>query len=149
MSTYRVLLKTPEKVYAGKISIRRRTEEMVRKPTKKRIEEINESYSEIDFITIPTSAGVITLVSLEEMPVMKMTTFLLTPSDQKMPALMDMLQTCATREDWDKISNMTVKEVNRILKRWMDLSSRSSLEAQVREDMDDLDDDEYEDDDDE
>jgi hypothetical protein len=80
------------------------------------------------------------------MPVMKMTQFLLTPGDQKMPMLMELLRTCATEEDWEKVSNMSVKEVNRILKSWMDLSSRSSAEHDV-EDGVELEDDEYEDDD--
>jgi hypothetical protein len=144
---FRELTTSSRKVYAEgrqkkNISIRKRAGNMIRKPTKKQLQEINESFEDIDVVHIETSVGTIALISLEEMPVMRMKDFLLTPGDQKMPVLMDIMELCVSTEDRNKISSMSVKEVNRILKKWMDLSSRPS----AQDILDELADDEYEED---
>ena len=54
---------------------------------------------------------------------MQMRQFMLTPGDKKMVVLMDILQLCLiNNEDWDKISVMPIKEVNRLIKAWMEMS---------------------------
>lgn len=54
---------------------------------------------------------------------MQMRQFMLTPGDKKMVVLMDILQLCLiNNEDWDKISIMPIKEVNRLIKAWMEMS---------------------------
>ena len=91
--------------------------------TKRQEKMIADSYNEIDQVAIETSIGVIRLISLQEMPMMQMRQFMLTPGDKKMVVLMDILQLCLiNNEDWDKISVMPIKEVNRLIKAWMQMS---------------------------
>jgi hypothetical protein len=105
-------------------STRKRIKVAVKKTLTKRQEKmIADSYNEIDQVAIETSIGVIRLISLQEMPMMQMRQFMLTPGDKKMVVLMDILQLCLiNNEDWDKISVMPIKEVNRLIKAWMEMS---------------------------
>lgn len=92
-------------------------------PTKRQEKMITDSFSEIDQVAVETSIGVVRLISLQEMPMMQMREFMLTPGDRKMTVLMDILQLCLINpSDWDKISVMPIKEVNRLIKAWMDMS---------------------------
>jgi hypothetical protein len=106
------------------ISTQKRIKVATRKTLTKRQEKmIADSYNEIDQVAIETSIGVIRLISLQEMPMMQMRQFMLTPGDKKMVVLMDILQLCLiNNEDWDKISVMPIKEVNRLIKAWMEMS---------------------------
>ena len=95
--------------------------------TKRQEKMIVDSYNDIDQVAVETSIGVIRLISLQEMPMMQMRQFMMTPGDKKMVVLMDILQLCLiNHEDWDKISVMPIKEVNRLIKAWMDMSDGKS-----------------------
>ena len=55
-----------------------------------------------------------------------------------MVVLMDILQLCLINpNDWDKISVMPIKEVNRLIKNWMDLSDGNSGVYNEEEDDED------------
>jgi hypothetical protein len=117
------------KGFAGKetlttTSTQKRIKVAIRKTLTKRQEKmIADSYNEIDQVAIETSIGVVRLISLQEMPMMQMRQFMLTPGDKKMVVLMDILQLCLiNNDDWDKISVMPIKEVNRLIKAWMEMS---------------------------
>ncbi len=119
-----------ERVYAGhetkkRTSTPRRIKVVARqtKTTTRQRKAIQEAFEEIDQVEVTTSIGVVKLISLQEMPMLQMRQFMMTPGDKKMVVLMDILQLCLINpNDWDKISVMPIKEVNRLIKSWMDLS---------------------------
>jgi hypothetical protein len=51
--------------------------------TKRQEKMIVDSYNDIDQVAIETSIGVIRLISLQEMPMMQMRQFMMTPGDKK------------------------------------------------------------------
>ena len=109
-----------------------------RTTTTRQKKAIQEAFNEIDQVEIVTSIGVVKLISLQEMPMMQMRQFMMTPGDKKMVVLMDILQLCLINpNDWDKISVMPIKEVNRLIKNWMDLSDGSSVIHGDEEDEED------------
>jgi len=120
-------------------STQKRIKVAIRKTLTKRQEKmIADSYNEIDQVAIETSIGVVRLISLQEMPMMQMRQFMLTPGDKKMVVLMDILQLCLiNNEDWDKISVMPIKEVNRLIKAWMEMSDGKNSIFEEDEDEND------------
>ena len=120
-------------------STRKKIKVAIRKTLTKRQEKmIVDSFNEIDQVAIETSIGVVRLISLQEMPMMQMREFMLTPGDKKMTVLMDILQLCLiNHEDWDKISVMPIKEVNRLIKAWMDMSDGKAAIFIEEDDEDD------------
>ena len=96
--------------------------------TKRQEKMIVDSFNEIDQVAVETSIGTVRLISLQEMPMMQMREFMLSPGDRKMTVLMDILQLCLiNNEDWDKISVMPIKEVNRLIKTWMQMSDGKAV----------------------
>jgi len=138
-------LRAEERVYAGhetqkRTSTPRRIKVVARRTTTNRQQKaIQEAFDDIDQVEIATSIGVVKLISLQEMPMMQMRQFMMTPGDRKMVVLMDILQLCLINpSDWDKISVMPIKEVNRLIKNWMELSDgNSEVYNEEEEDEDD------------
>jgi hypothetical protein len=133
-----------ERVYAGHetqklTSTPRRIKVVARRTTTNRQKKaIQEAFDDIDQVEIATSIGVVKLISLQEMPMLQMRQFMMTPGDKKMVVLMDILQLCLINpNDWDKISVMPIKEVNRLIKNWMDLSDGNSGVYNEEEDDED------------
>jgi len=133
-------LPAKERVYAGhetkkRTSTPRRIKVVARRTTTNRQKKaIQEAFDDIDQVEIATSIGVVKLISLQEMPMLQMRQFMMTPGDKKMVVLMDILQLCLINpSDWDKISVMPIKEVNRLIKNWMALSDNNSGEQEDEE----------------
>ena len=89
---------------------------------------INEVFKEVDQIEIQTSMGPIKLISLEEIPMTQMRDFMMAPGELKMVAIAEIIQICLVNpEDWDrKFDLMSVKEMNRLVKQWMQISGDMS-----------------------
>jgi hypothetical protein len=85
---------------------------------------INEVFRDIDQIEIQTSMGPVKVISLEEIPMTQMREFMLAPGELKMIAMAEIIQMCLVNpEDWDKkFDLMSVKEMNRFIKQWMQIS---------------------------
>ena len=88
--------------------------------TKKQKEMIDKAFHEIDQVVVHTEFGPIGLISLDEMPMQQMKKFMLSPGEQRMTHMFDFLQICLVNpSDWDKISTLPVKKLNRIIQQWM------------------------------
>jgi hypothetical protein len=90
---------------------------------------INEVFRDVDQIEIQTSMGPVKVISLEEIPMTQMRDFMLAPGELKMLAMADIIQMCLVDpDDWDrKFDLMSVKEMNRFIKQWMQISGDMSM----------------------
>jgi hypothetical protein len=90
---------------------------------------INEVFRDVDQIEIQTSMGPVKVISLEEIPMTQMREFMLAPGELKMIAMAEIIQICLVNpEDWDKkFDLMSVKETNRFIKQWMQISGDMSM----------------------
>ena len=97
---------------------------MGKREDNRRMKMINEVFRDIDQIEIQTSMGPVKVISLEEIPMTQMREFMLAPGELKMIAMAEIIQMCLVNpEDWDKkFDLMSVKEMNRFIKQWMQIS---------------------------
>lgn len=104
----------------------------------RRMKMINEVFQDVDQIEIQTSMGPVKVISLEEIPVTQMRDFMLAPGELKMIAMAEIIQMCLVNpEDWDrKFDLMSVKEMNRFIKQWMQISGDLSMIGEDRGDLD-------------
>lgn len=95
----------------------------------RRMKMINEVFRDVDQIEIQTSMGPVKVISLEEIPMTQMRDFMLAPGELKMLAMADIIQMCLVDpDDWDrKFDLMSVKEMNRFIKQWMQISGDMSM----------------------
>ena len=105
----------------------------------RRIKMINEVFKDIDQIEIQTTMGPVKVISLEEIPMTQMREFMLAPGELKMVAMAEIVQMCLVNpEDWDKkFDLMSVKEMNRFIKQWMQISGDMSMIGQELGEQDD------------
>jgi hypothetical protein len=97
--------------------------------TKKQKEMIDKAFHEVDKVYVETDFGIIGLISLDEMPMQQMKKFMLSPGEQRMTHMFDFLQICLVNpDDWDKISSLPVKKINKIIQAWMAGSDSDSKE---------------------
>jgi hypothetical protein len=95
--------------------------------TKKQKEMIDKAFHEVDLVFVQTEFGTIGLISLDEMPMQQMKKFMTSPGEQRMTHMFDFLQICLVNPtDWDKISTLPVKKLNKIIQQWMSGSSEES-----------------------
>jgi hypothetical protein len=124
------------RVYAGtktqKIYLtQRRSIKMAKRKelTKKQKEMIDKAFQEVDKVYVETEFGPIGLISLDEMPMQQMKKFMTSPGEQRMTHMFDFLQICLVDpNDWDRISSLPVKKINRIIQQWMAGSDSDSKE---------------------
>ena len=100
----------------------------------RRMKMINEVFRDVDQIEIQTSMGPVKVISLEEIPMTQMRDFMMAPGELKMIAMAEMIQICLVDpEDWDrKFELMSVKEMNRFIKQWMQISGDLSAIGEDR-----------------
>ncbi len=97
--------------------------------TKKQKEMIDKAFQEVDKVYVETEFGPIGLISLDEMPMQQMKKFMTSPGEQRMTHMFDFLQICLVDPtDWDRISSLPVKKINRIIQQWMAGSDSDSKE---------------------
>lgn len=87
--------------------------------------QIDNSFGEVDFVSLNTSFGEINVVSLSELPLATMIDFAKTPNEEKTSKILKLLKTCLVDPmDWDKIENeMTTREAMSLIPQWMAKSS--------------------------
>ncbi len=111
--------------------------------------QIDNSFDEVDLVSLKTSFGEINVVSLSELPLAAMIDFAKTPMDQKTEKILKLLKTCLVDPvDWDKIENeMTTREAMSLIPQWMAKSSEDvdELSFESGNNRNKLDDDEDED----
>lgn len=102
---------------------------MGKREDKRRAKMVDEVFKNVDQIEIQTSLGVIKLISLEEMPMGQMREFMMTPNDLKMLAMTEMIHMCLVNpEEWEgKLELLSVRDMNRLIKQWMQISGDMSL----------------------
>lgn len=99
--------------------------------TKKQQDMIDKAFSGVDLIYVDTDFGKVGLISLEEMPMQQMTKFMTAPNETRMATMVDFIKMCLVNpSDWEKISDLPVKKLNRIIQSWMVGSSTSSSEEE-------------------
>jgi hypothetical protein len=111
--------------------------------------QIDNSFDEVDLVSLKTSFGEINVVSLSELPLAAMIDFAKTPMDQKTEKILKLLKTCLVDPvDWDKIENeMTTREAMSLIPQWMAKSSEDvdELSFELGNNRSKIDDDEDED----
>jgi hypothetical protein len=135
-SAISMLTAVPVREYAGSKTLmnyltQRRITKMARRKelTKKQKEMIDKAFKEIDQVYVETEFGPIGLISLDEMPMQQMKKFMLSPGEQRMTHMFDFLQICLVDpNDWDRISSLPVKKINKIIQQWMAGSDSDSKE---------------------
>jgi hypothetical protein len=107
---------------------------MGKREDNRRMKMINEVFRDVDQIEIQTSMGPVKVISLEEIPMTQMRDFMMAPGELKMIAMAEMIQICLVDpEDWDrKFDLMSVKELNRFIKQWMQISGDLSMIGEDR-----------------
>ena len=92
--------------------------------TKKRESEIKQAFDDVDIIRIKTDFGVVEFISLDELPMSQMAKFMSAPGEERMMQMFEFLQLCAVNpEDWEKIADLPVRKLNRIIQQWMSASN--------------------------
>jgi len=102
---------------------------MGKRDDNRRIKMINEAFKDsVDLMEIQTSMGPIKIISIEEIPLIQMQEIMDSPGEGRVLLMVDALQLCLVNpEDWDnKMSSMSMKELNRIMQQWMSISNRLS-----------------------
>ena len=100
--------------------------------------QVDNSFDEVDLVSLKTSFGEINVVSLSELPLAAMIDFAKTPSEQKTEKILKLLKTCLVDPiDWDKIENeMTTREAMSLIPQWMAKSSEDvdEIEYELKSD---------------
>jgi hypothetical protein len=102
---------------------------MGKRDDKRREKMINEVFKDVDQVEIQTRMGTVKLISLEEVPMTHMRDFMMAPGEMKMIAMAEIIQMCLVDpDDWDnKLEIMSVKDMNRLIKQWMQISGDLSM----------------------
>jgi hypothetical protein len=92
--------------------------------TKKRELEIKQAFNKVDVIRIKTEFGDVDFISLDELPMSQMAKFMSAPGEERMMQMFEFLQLCVVNpEDWEKIADLPVRKLNRIIQQWMSESN--------------------------
>lgn len=106
---------------------------------------LGSSFDGIDVVKVPTTFGVMRIISINELPINYMIKVGITPEPEKMAQIIKLIETCMVDpKDWENFQQLSTKDVMKFINNWMRRSATtpSALDAQEdeRDDWDEFND---------